>query len=191
MSKIFDTQSCFPILSGQGSAQSGTGDAAMKIFLSIVVVTVLLVGGVYVTHSSQGEYFLPGHFTQSGHLPPGGLGSQEGASNSEESVTFSIRQNDFDLCEDAFYVGLYDLSIEVFAVGAENVDVADYQRQIFHYIRTTDTFTMGDGASTVGDREAWVDHVKDIPGQLVEIIREDPAVVDSCANFSVALVGPP
>jgi hypothetical protein len=50
---------------------------------------------------------------------------------------------------------------------------------------------MGDGASTAGDREAWVDHVKDIPGQLVEIIREDPAVVDSCANFSVALVGPP
>ena len=39
--------------------------------------------------------------------------------------------------------------------------------------------------------EGWIDHIQAIPGQLIAIIREDPAVLDSCANYSVALVGPP
>ena len=42
-----------------------------------------------------------------------------------------------------------------------------------------------------GDAKAFVVHIKDIPGQLIEIILEDPEVLASCANFSVALVGPP
>ena len=41
------------------------------------------------------------------------------------------------------------------------------------------------------DAEAFVEHIKDIPGQLIEIILEDPQVLASCVNFSVGLVGPP
>lgn len=148
----------------------------MKILIYTGLVGALLVGVgvvVYATHSSQN-----GHFPPAGHFPPGANPSDAG------SATVSIRQNDFDLCGDAFYVGLYDLSKDVFGAGIQNVDTSDYRERVFHYIRTTDTFTMG-------DREAWVDHVKDIPGQLVDIIGEDPKVLDNCSNFSVALVGPP
>ena len=40
------------------------------------------------------------------------------------------------------------------------------------------------------DAEAFVEHIKDIPGQLIEIILKDPQVLASCVNFSVGLVGP-
>jgi len=145
----------------------------MKTLVIVLGAALLIAGGVHLTHgSSSGQGSMFGHFT---HRP---------ASHGEGPVTFSIRQNDFDLCEDPFYVGFFDLSVDIFGVGVEQVNVTDYQQKVFHYIRTTDTFAEG-------DREAFVDHVKDIPRQMVEIIREDPAVLDSCANFSVALVGPP
>ena len=72
----------------------------------------------------------------------------------------------------------------VFAVGADNVQVHDFEEQVFAWVRAS--------AEIPGDNaEAFVDHIKDIPRQLLAIIQEDPTVLDSCANFSVALVGPP
>ena len=35
-----------------------------------------------------------------------------------------------------------------------------------------------------------VDHLKDIPGQMVGIAKDDPKVLDSYDNFVVALMGP-
>jgi hypothetical protein len=41
------------------------------------------------------------------------------------------------------------------------------------------------------DPEKMVDHLKDIPRQLVQIVTVDPKVLVSCRNFDVALVSPP
>lgn len=46
------------------------------------------------------------------------------------------------------------------------------------------------GASA-GNAEMMVDHLKDIPRQMVGIVNEDPHVLDSFANFRLALEGPP
>ncbi len=101
----------------------------------------------------------------------------------ENSNTVSIRQNDFALCGTAFYDNLYALTVTVFSIGADKVIVTDYERQVFGLIRSSDEFK--------GFEEEFVEHAKDIPRQLVEIIKEDSHVLDSCNNFSVALVGPP
>lgn len=164
----------------------------MKIAISTLAFLLVAAASFYLLHS-------PIHSAASS-------GASNGASNGEnrsdlieyfhgsendhaqgsdtDELTFSLRQNDYDLCTDQFYVDIYELTAEEFAGGANQVVLADYQEKIFNYVRTTETFHYG-------DREDWVEHIKDIPAQLVDIIGEDPAVIDSCANFSVALVGPP
>ena len=110
-------------------------------------------------------------------------GQQHESESSQAPASVSIRQNDIALCGQEFYDNFYALTLSVFAVGAANVSTEEYTRRVFSLVRSSKEFA--------GKSEAFVDHIKDIPGQLVEIIREDPAVLDSCANFSVALVGPP
>lgn len=108
-------------------------------------------------------------------------GPQHGTDPSANTV--SIRQNDAPLCGTPFYDALYALTVEVFAVGAGRVEVSGYEERVFALVRSAPEFA--------GNAEAFIEHIKDIPGQLVAIIREDPSVLDSCANFSIALVGPP
>lgn len=115
--------------------------------------------------------------------PQHGGGGQNPHAAAEAPATVSIRQNDGALCGTAFYDDLYALTVAVFAIGAEKVEVSDYREQVFGLIRSAEEFK--------GFAEEWVEHAKDIPRQLVEIIREDSSVLDSCDNFSVALVGPP
>ena len=102
----------------------------------------------------------------------------------EPPASINMRQNDFELCTNPFYVDIYKLTVEVFAQGAEQVQLADYEAQLFALVRASDEFADG-GA------EAFIEHIGNIPKQLIQIISEDPTVLDSCANFSVALVGPP
>ena len=105
-------------------------------------------------------------------------GGQEAA-----PATISLRQNDFALCGQTFWDDLYAMTVHVFRIGAENVSTDAYAEEVFALVRDAEEFE--------GSAEEFVDHIKDIPAQLVEIVREDSAVLDSCDNFSVALVGPP
>ena len=105
-------------------------------------------------------------------------GGQDGV-----EATVSIRQNDFALCGQPFYDDLYALTVEVFADGASSVVSSEYAARVFALVRAAEEFA--------GNADAFVDHIKDIPDQLLQIIREDPTVLASCASFSVALVGPP
>lgn len=111
------------------------------------------------------------------------IAAQHGGGEEELATSVSIRQNDFALCGQPFYDNLYALTVEVFADGASKVMADDYAEQVFALVRSSAEFTA--------NADAFIDHIKDIPGQLVEIIREDSEVLASCANFSVALVGPP
>lgn len=112
-----------------------------------------------------------------------GQADQDKQDDAQGPTTISIRETDLALCGTPFWDGLYALTVQVFALGANNVVLADYEQQVFALIRAADEFK--------GSAEAFIEHAKDIPRQLIGIIGEDPAVLDSCSNFSVALVGPP
>jgi len=111
------------------------------------------------------------------------VAAQHGSENEDLSSSVSIRQNDFALCGQPFYDNLYALTVKVFADGASSVMADEYAEQVFALVRSSEEFAV--------NADAFVDHIKDIPGQLVDIILEDSEVLASCANFSVALVGPP
>ena len=110
--------------------------------------------------------------------------SHEGAVHNNESVTISIRQTDESLCDTPLWANFYVLTVEAFAAGAELVKVSEFEQKVFAWIRSAEDIPGGNA-------EEFVEHAKDIPRQLVEIVREDPTVLDSCSNFSVALIGPP
>jgi hypothetical protein len=78
----------------------------------------------------------------------------------------------------------YDLTVEAFAKGADKVDFPDYERKSFAIFRAL-------GASMGGDPEGMQDHLKLIPGQMMKIVAEDPAVLKDYESFRLAMVGPP
>ena len=106
-----------------------------------------------------------------------------GGSHEQAPATFSLRDNDFALCGQEFWDNLYALTVDVFSIGAANVRAEEYAERVFALVRSSKQFE--------GGADEFIEHIKGAPAQLVEIIDEDPAVLDSCANFSVALVGPP
>lgn len=78
----------------------------------------------------------------------------------------------------------YDLTKATFANGAEKVDLPSYQEKSYVIFRAF-------GAANGGSPEGMVDHLKDIPRQLVGIVKDDPKVLDSYDSFWLALQGPP
>lgn len=152
----------------------------MKSLITALFVTVLcLPAAAYSQHAVDTA---ADHAVN--HAAVHAVENNETADSASGAVTVSIRQNDRALCGTAMYDKLYALTIALFAEGVEQVQLAEYEQQVFTLAVASEEFA---GASA----EAIIDHLKDIPRQLVEIIREDPAVLDSCSNFSVALVGPP
>lgn len=103
----------------------------------------------------------------------------------EKEVTVSMAQNDdFYLCNDPFFAGIYENMKLTYAAGIENVTVDMLEQETFSFIRAWPQFSEEEKAG-------WIEHIKDIPRQFVEIIQDDHAVLDNCDNFSVAMVGPP
>ncbi|WP_309604057.1 hypothetical protein [Phenylobacterium sp.] len=77
----------------------------------------------------------------------------------------------------------YDLSREAFANGPAKVDVDGFEQKAFAIFR--------DFGPTMGMAPLKMqDHLKLIPRQVVQIVREDPKVLDSYANFVAATFGP-
>lgn len=79
--------------------------------------------------------------------------------------------------------GFYALSKEMLGKNAPPLDVESYREKSYAIFRAF-------GKSMGGDPDMMVDHLKDIPGQIVTIVRDDPKVLDSYDNFVVALMGP-
>lgn len=77
----------------------------------------------------------------------------------------------------------YDLSVATLRPGAPPVDVKAYEEKSFAIFRAL-------GASRGGSPEAMQDHLKLIPRQVIQIVKEDPTILDSFESFKVALVGP-
>jgi hypothetical protein len=77
----------------------------------------------------------------------------------------------------------YDLSVQAFANGPAKVDEAAFTRNSYALFRAF-------GAARGVKPEAMVEHLKLIPGQVVQIAREDPEVLKSYDNFVAAVFGP-
>lgn len=79
--------------------------------------------------------------------------------------------------------GFYDLTRETLGRSAPPLDFASYRDRSYAIFRAF-------GVSMGMNPEGMVDHLKDIPGQMVQIVKDDPGVLDSYDAFIVALMGP-
>ena len=77
----------------------------------------------------------------------------------------------------------YDLSVATLGRGAKKVDVPAYEQKAFAIFREFGV-ARGIGAA------AMQDHLKLIPRQVVQIVKDDPSVLDSYESFTAAMVGP-
>lgn len=77
----------------------------------------------------------------------------------------------------------YALTVSALRGPVETVDVADYERRAYAIFRA---FATSLGVDPVG----MIEHLKDIPRQMVGIVRDDATVLDSYEAFLVALRGP-
>lgn len=76
----------------------------------------------------------------------------------------------------------YELTVATFAKGTD-IDIDEYEARSFAIFRE---FARANG----GSEEAMVDHLKLIPRQIVDIVKENPAVLKDYDAFWVALSGP-
>jgi hypothetical protein len=77
----------------------------------------------------------------------------------------------------------YETTVAAFAKGPAKVDVDAFEQRSFAIFREF-------GASRGMRPEAMQDHLKLIPRQVVQIVKEDPKVLDSYDNFVAATFGP-
>lgn len=77
----------------------------------------------------------------------------------------------------------YALTVRAFADGPAKVDESAFTQKSYALFRDF-------GASRGVPPEHMVDHLKLIPGQVVQIAREDPEVLKSYDNFVAAVFGP-
>ncbi len=116
-----------------------------------------------------------------GHMPMHGHGTKH---PSPGQASINLQGNDTA----AFMANpnvraFYDLTVKTFARGADKVNFPVYQDQSYALFRAVGV-SMGVGPA------AMQDHLKDIPGQMLKIVREDPSVLKDFHSFKVALVGP-
>lgn len=81
----------------------------------------------------------------------------------------------------------YELTKASFANGADKVDFVTYQEKSYAIFRAFGAATGGGKAA----EEGMLDHLKDIPRQMVGIVKEDPSVLENYDTFWIALSGPP
>lgn len=112
--------------------------------------------------------------------------SEQHAAQSETS-TVDLQGGYNEWRASPFIHQFYDLTKTAFANGADKVDFDSYQGESYTIFRAF-------GAASGGGKEAeeaMLDHLKGIPRQIVDIVKDDPSVLESYDNFWIALSGPP
>jgi hypothetical protein len=77
----------------------------------------------------------------------------------------------------------YELCVAELGKGADQVDVAAFEQKSYALFRS---IAVSKGVSP----DALQEHLKAIPRQVVQIVKQDPKTLDSLDNFIDALVGP-
>lgn len=105
-------------------------------------------------------------------------------SHSTPSAAMRLMQTDTALCDQPYFVEVYELSKDYLSRGAESAQEDEFAELMFSHARNS-------GFLSPDEAEAWIEHIKAIPGQMIDIYSEDPNALDTCLDFQVAAVGPP
>ncbi|HEY7799618.1 MAG TPA: hypothetical protein VIA80_12685 [Hyphomonadaceae bacterium] len=117
------------------------------------------------------------HAAAQAHAPPG---AQSG------DVTVDIQGGYDEWRRSPFIRQYYELTKAAFANGADKVDFAAYREKSYAIFRA-----FGGAQGGKEGEAAMLDHLKDIPRQMVDIVKGDPSVLESYDRFWIALSGPP
>ena len=98
-------------------------------------------------------------------------------------ATHSMQGGEQAWINDPHMHAFYEATRAAFAGGPAKVDVDAYEQKSFAIFRD---FAPAMHMTPAG----MVDHLKLIPRQVVQIVREDPHVLDSYDNFVAATFGP-
>ena len=107
-----------------------------------------------------------------------------GAGAPSESITLDAQPGTEEFRHNPHVRAFYELAVQAFANGPDNVDVAAFEQKSFAIFREL-------GASIGGSPAGMQDHLKGIPRELIGIVRDDPHTLDNYDNFTTALMGPP
>jgi hypothetical protein len=97
--------------------------------------------------------------------------------------TYSARAEQQRWISDPAFHEFYQATVDAFAKGPEGVDRPAYEQ------RSRDIFTAFAKAHAM-PVEGVLDHLKAIPGQMIENARREPAILESYDAFIDALMGP-
>ena len=100
-----------------------------------------------------------------------------------ETITLDAQGHSPEWEQSPHWRDFYALSIEMLR-GNSSPDIASYEQKSYAIFRA---FAESIGANPDG----MIDHLKNIPREVVGIVKDDPKVLDSYENFMVALRGPP
>lgn len=109
--------------------------------------------------------------------------AQHGTPPQQQGEAQSLQGDTSAWVNNAYMHKFYDLTVETLGKGTDGIDFDAYRDKSYGIFRA---FGTSMGASP----EAMLDHLKDIPRQLVGIVKDDPHVLDSYKNFTRALMGP-
>ncbi|MGZ6016124.1 MAG: hypothetical protein ACXWKM_10305 [Phenylobacterium sp.] len=114
----------------------------------------------------------------------GSAAAQHPALEAKPGATANMQGNDEQRwINDPHMHAFFDTTRAAFANGPGKVDVDGYEQKSFAIFR--------DFAPVMHmTPEGMVDHLKLIPRQVVQIVREDPHVLDNYDNFVAATFGP-
>lgn len=118
------------------------------------------------------------------------LGTSAGAQPSAQTAQPAPKSTNMQStdAQTAFFDALmreyYDLSVAELKGRAASVDAAAFERKSYALFRA---FASSHGANP----DHLQEHLKAIPRQIVQIVKDDPKVLDNIHNFSDALIGPP
>ncbi|MFC3068635.1 hypothetical protein [Phenylobacterium soli] len=100
-----------------------------------------------------------------------------------EPAAMNIQGEQQSWIADPHMHAFYDLTVQAFAGGPAHVDQAAFTEKSYALFRD---FAVSRRMSP----EGMVDHLKLIPGQVVQIAKDDPEVLKSYDNFVAAVFGP-
>ena len=98
-------------------------------------------------------------------------------------TTVNIQGDQSAWIKDPHWRAFYELTVQAFAAGPAKVDEKAFTEKSYAIFRD---FAVAQHLPP----EHMVDHLKLIPGQVVQIAREDPEVLKSYDNFVAATFGP-
>jgi hypothetical protein len=101
----------------------------------------------------------------------------------DETITLEAQVDSSEWEQNEHLRKFYPLSVEMLGDGADEIDVELYEQRSYAIFREF-------AESIRVDPDGMVDHLKNIPREMVMIVKRDPTVLESYESFMVALRGP-